>query len=151
MALTALHQMGTNGTPSLLAAAQDPSHPYRNDAIYLLGISLDLNGHEDAVVSYFLFALKNPAVNYAAASALGSLGLRPEIVVPELASFLQDTNSQRRFRSAVVVSLLYFGEKAASALPQLTNAASDPDAEVRSQTTNAITQIQLAIRRAETK
>jgi HEAT repeat protein len=151
MALIALHQMGSNGIPALLAAAQDKSHPYRDDVIFLLGISQDLNEYQDTIVTNLIFALKDSSVNQSAASALGSLAVRPEIVVPTLAASLEDTNTAYSFRSAVVVSLIYFGEKSAPALPQLTNALSDPSPEVCMQATNAIKQIQLAIRRLQTK
>jgi HEAT repeat protein len=147
MALTALSYMGSNGVPPLLAAVRNPSHPFRGRAVYMLGRSKNLGPYADAVIAELVAELKEPDVNQVAANALGSLKSAPDISVPALAHCLQATNDAPNFRAIAAISLIWFEEKAEPALPYLTNALADPDAEVRRQATNSIHQIHLSILR----
>lgn len=145
--LSALSYVGSNGVPPLLAAIQDPSHPYRASAAYKLGLNNDLGPFADTVITQLVAQLHDPTVAREALDALGDLKIRPDIVVPALANSLQSTNQSIRVNAAI--SLNWFEEKAAPALPALTNALNDPDPEVRKFVGDTILQINAAIARAK--
>lgn len=138
MALKALAFMGSNGIPPLLAAISDSSHPYRTGAAYNLCWSEDLGPYTNAVVTELIAQLDDPAVAGQAATTLGFLKVRPDLVVPALGRQLETTNTQAIIRIHAALALIDFMERATSALPALTNALNDPDVEVRKQATNAI-------------
>jgi HEAT repeats len=149
MALTALSYMGVPGASSLLAAASDPSHPFRNQATFRIGESSDLGPWQDVAVTNLLAALKDPAVNQNAGMALGNFTTRPEIIVPALAQCLENTNSAANLRAIAAISLLWFNENSAPALRALTNALTDPDLEVRRNATNTINHVNSRILHSE--
>jgi hypothetical protein len=151
MALTALSYMGSNGVPALVASIRNPSHPYRDRAVYLLGESKDLGPHTDVALVELIKQLEDPTVSGWAARSLGRVKSRPDLVVPALARCLEKTNTARNVRWTATMSLMWYYEKAEPALPYLTNALNDPDAEVRKSATNTVQQIHLAIMRAKAK
>ena len=142
-ALNALVLMGTNGFPPIFAALRDPTHPYRERVAGLLGEANFLGPDAEPAVVALISALKDPVTGANAARSLGDFNkVRPDLVVPALADSLKSTDVDTRIFSAE--SLIWFGQSAASALPNLTNALSDPDPDVRSYATNAIQSIRRA-------
>lgn len=137
-ALSALAHMGPKGFRSLIAAAQNPNHPYRGRATFLMGETHFLGANAEPIAIELVKLMDDPAVNQAAAHALGELAIRPDITVPALAKVIQDTNTSANLRATAAISLESFEEKAALALPALTNALIDPDPQVRSYATNLI-------------
>src|SRR5688572_17522960 len=146
-ALRALARMGSNGVPALLAAIRNPSHPQRISAVSRLLQTGDLGPYTNVVISELIAQLDDPGLAGEPALALTSL-IPPELVTPTLAPalarWLENTNSRWKTRIRTVSVLAHFKEKAANALPALTNALNDPNAEVRRQATNAIQAIHRA-------
>ena len=60
MALTALSYMGSNGVPALVASIRNPSHPYRERAVYFLGESKDFGPYADLAVGELISSWKTP-------------------------------------------------------------------------------------------
>jgi HEAT repeat protein len=146
-ALAALRNTGSNGVPALLSMVRDPSHPYRGPAAVALGLSVDLGPYTNTVARELVERLEDAAVSSQAALALGHLKARPDLVVPALAHQLEKTNTTSKLRVAAVTSLGRFGEKAAPALPYLTNALNDPSLVVRQMVGNAIKTIHSSVRK----
>jgi hypothetical protein len=141
VALMALAYTGTNGIPALLSAARDTSHPHRRTAVYALASSHGIGPHSNLVVKKLISGLDDPVISRYAATTLGVLKLRPDLVVPALGRHLEQTNTASRSRVSAAVSLAAFGRQAA---PYLTNGLSDPDPAVRLSVTSAINQIHSA-------
>jgi hypothetical protein len=150
-ALESLVLMGTNGFPAVFAALHNPKHPYRGRAAALLGAAHFLGSNAEPAVVELVAALNDPALDQAAAHALGELKLRPDIVVPALARCLEKTNSDPNLRAIAAISLIWFEEKSAPALPYLTNALNDPDPDVRKQAAGSIQSIHFDILRAQAR
>lgn len=75
-----------------------------------------------------------------ATTSLGRLRLRPELVVPVLATNLEKAEPGR-LRARTAHALVEFGAQAAPAIPALTKALSDPSDDVRWAATNALQRI----------
>ena len=145
--LQALAWMGNKGVPSLLAAVRNPKHPYRGRATFVLGSTRARGPEADAVITELVAAMSDGSINGAAAHALGELKLRPDIAVPALSAGL--TNGAHNFRAICATSLIWFGQRAEPALPQLTNAFNDVDADVRQAASNAAWSIRNEVRKQQ--
>jgi len=150
MALTALSYMGSNGVPALVASIRNPSHPYRDRAVYFLGESKGFGPYTDLAVAELIKQLEDPAVNGWAARGLGRVKSRADLIVPALTRCL-GTNTAKNVRWTATTALMWHYENAESALPYLTNALNDPDADVRTSATNTVQQIHWAIMRLKAR
>jgi HEAT repeat protein len=147
VALTALSYTGSNGVSALLSAVRNPSHPYRGAAAFALGNSHDLGPYTNSVVGELIRQLDDdPDVAAHAAMALGFLHAQSDLAVPALVNHFAKTNMSSKSRLIAAGSLSSFGPDAASALPYLTNALSDPDPELRRGVTEVIKQIHARMR-----
>jgi len=81
----------------------------------------------------------DPSVRYWAASTLGALRLRPDVVVPALVEGLEQ--KARKDRWQAILSLGRFGPEARAAAGALQRVLSDPDATLRRYATNALRKI----------
>jgi hypothetical protein len=144
LALVALAGIGSAAVPALLAAARDPAHPHRAEAIYWLARIRGLDGpNTDIVVTELIAQLEvqEPSIKGAAVYGLSYMAARHDLVVPALIRCLERTNSAADFPIATMRCLVRFGEKAQPALPYLTDALRDPDSKVRKEAARTIQRI----------
>jgi HEAT repeat protein len=89
---------------------------------------------------------KNDNIHLEAAHRLGQLRLRPDLIVPALASFLESQRNQNgnATRCAPIQSLLHYGTNASMAAPVVVSMLTDPDANVRQHATNCLPHIDRA-------
>jgi hypothetical protein len=124
--------------------------PYRDRAVYFLGESKGFGPYTDLAVAELIKQLEDPAVNGWAARGLGRVKSRADLIVPALTRCL-GTNTAKNVRWIATTALMWHYENAESALPYLTNALNDPDADVRTSATNTIQQIHWAVMRSKAR
>ncbi len=110
---------------------------------YYLGNLRD-RGHPAISALVTNLASPDAGVRSSAASALGRIGLQPELVVPAMAPLVSDMNRSVRLRA--ISTLAGFGVDAASSVPVLEVAAADPDPQVRNRAKWALYRVQCEMR-----
>ena len=126
----------------LIAGAQGSTHYDRVASINALGSMGYLGADAGPAVQVLLASLANtnPIVKRATIFALGRLKLEPELVLPALATNLNQADPRRRFE--VVDMIKGFGPQQNNpALPELLQALNDSNWGVRHEVTNALEKI----------
>jgi len=140
--LYTLSYMGDRGFQPVLDVLKNTNHPDRAAAALIVG-----GGNEDwgtnqlqavPVLIECLDATDEQLVGTAAV-ALGRMGLRPDLVVPELAKRLTDPRTD--VRRMAVRSLGLFRKDSVPVLPLLVERLSDTNTDVRDAATNALHKI----------
>jgi hypothetical protein len=140
--LYTLRYMGDRGFQSVLDVLENTNHPDRAAAATILGVDDDWGTNRlQSAVSALIACLEatDEQLVENAAVALGRIGLRPDLAVPELARKLTDPRT--RVRRMAVRSLGLFGKDSAPVLPLLVERLSDTNTDVRDAATNALQKI----------
>ena len=134
----ALAGIGTNALPALIGVITNRNNNARTFAMSAIET---IGTNAEPAIPALLDCLREPDQHVAgcAASTLGSLQLRSDLVVPALKEVLQDERSLLQL--FVINALARFGPEAREACPLLVRFLDSPDNHVRSIATNALTQI----------
>lgn len=143
-AMGALSQIGTNGLRPLISAIQDPKYPFHYRAVATIAFMHASPVSATVTTPVLIQCLSdttNPRIPLVAALGLGHSKCAPQLSIPALTRCLATASASEQLRCAAVQSLARFGAQATNALPELTNALTDPSLLVRSAATNAIEKI----------
>jgi HEAT repeat protein len=139
--LYTLAYIGDAGFQPVLDVLKNVSHPDRGAAALIIGATATwgINRLRAAPVLIECLHSKDGQLVDCAVTALGRIGLKPDLVVPELAERLNDPRANAR--SAALRSLGRFGADSRSALPLLEPKLRDANEGVREAATNAMQKI----------
>jgi HEAT repeat protein len=141
-ALYTLRYMGDRGFQPVLDVLKNTNHPDRAEAAYILGVNDDWGTNRlQSAVPALIACLEATDEQLAgnAAIALGRIGLRPDLAVPELARKLTDPRTD--VRRMAVRSLGLFRKDSVAVVPLLVERLSDTNTDVRDAATNALQKI----------
>jgi hypothetical protein len=133
-----LSWLGTNALPALTAVIQNPQRA-RWQALNSIRLMEQHQRTAQFPITAIIGCLEDtndPNVSSTAAQILFDLNVAPELCLPALVAGLRSKSVYTRATSAD--SLGRYRERAASAIPALTNATSDLDPRVRFSVTNAL-------------
>lgn len=138
--------LGTNAAGAIPALIEIATHHPDEDGRYIAVYALSTIGSSaEAAVPFYLQCLTNQdaTIREAAATGLGRIQHRPEIVIPALVGYLQSaSNSNHHWeRSSTIRGLALFGTNARSATPVFLSYLNDPISSVREAVTNWLPEI----------
>lgn len=126
LAIGALRRIGKEGLPPLRAALENPVFPYRQGVAASIGSSVYLGTNLTEFVPLLVRCLSDTdeRLVQTAIEAIGQLRLSPEISVPALTNYFEQS-SNRYSRLVAIGSISSFGTSGRAAVPTLIRARKD--------------------------
>jgi HEAT repeat protein len=139
----AIGQIGPRGNEVLVAALDSPDSNTVESSAFALGWGLD-PAEKISAVRGLVNVVERGRAGYHVMGALGRLGGSPELVVPALTRWLEQSSQQLKAGLELPMAILIlglYGEQARSAVPVLVKLHEDPDKTIRQVTRVALKQI----------